>query len=696
MTGGQQQIGIQSWNRKWVMVHELFHALGMWHEQSRADRDDFVQINWEAIESGFAPQFAIAESGNLSGPYDFDSVMHYNQFAFSTGSRTITVLPPYRKRWQYRIGIRERDSMGSGDIRVLTELYGGDPPPSVFDLTWPENGEEVGASWIPTFTWQPAEQAQDYRLIVDDDPSFVSPELDITTATSFYDHGQPLAPDRLFYWTVEARNAVGTSRPFVDRAFYTAPSAPRTLFVDDDAPPDGTGASWDDAFRDLQDALAVASNIPFAVTEIRIAQGTYRPDRETGNREMTFDLPSDVRLLGGYAGLGTPAPDDRDPDKYATILTGDLNGDDGTGGTRTTDNSYRVVFALALEGTTVLDGVTVTGGNATGTGANLSFAGLLIDDGSLTVRGCVFEGNRSDDVGGGLAIAYGARVTVTDCKFLHNEARTGAGVASVAADEAVVSSSVFKDNTATGSGAGGAIYSLQTDPWVINSAFMRNEAETGGAIFGMDGANPVIVNSAFHENAATTGGAIFVDDNGLARLTNSILWNNEGLDVAGPATAEYNCLENAIAGIGNISTDPLFRNAAVDDLRLSPGSPCIDSGYNRAVPYDVTTDLSGRARFVDDPDSVDCPVPGADCGRAPIVDMGPHEFAPLMAGDLNDDSKLDLADHAIFTSCLGNPDDPTPPAGCSLFEFNAADLEGDRDVDVRDFAAFEQLPIVGW
>ncbi len=110
--------------------------------------------------------------------------------------------------------------------------------------------------------------------------------------------------------------------------------AQSVLYVDDSAAGAGTGSNWCDAFVDLQDALAAAATSGI-VTEIRVARGTYTPDQgvgETpGDRTATFRLLNGVALRGGYAGCGAPDPDERDEIVYATILSGDLNGDDEIG-----------------------------------------------------------------------------------------------------------------------------------------------------------------------------------------------------------------------------------------------------------------------------------------------------------------------------------------------------------------------------
>jgi hypothetical protein len=116
-----------SWNYKYIMVHEIMHAIGIWHEQSAADRDNFVTINFQNISqtacSGSCnSQFAIRPDANVSSFYDYDSVMHYARDAFSTnGQDTITTADP---AWQDRIGQRERIS--NGDQETLSAMH-GDP-----------------------------------------------------------------------------------------------------------------------------------------------------------------------------------------------------------------------------------------------------------------------------------------------------------------------------------------------------------------------------------------------------------------------------------------------------------------------------------------------------------------------------------------------------------------------------------------
>jgi len=80
------------WNS--IIIHELMHAIGFLHEQSRYDRDDYVIINEENIISGLENQFEKEDEGTidlLDLPYDLKSVMHYSAYAFSSNGQPTIV-----------------------------------------------------------------------------------------------------------------------------------------------------------------------------------------------------------------------------------------------------------------------------------------------------------------------------------------------------------------------------------------------------------------------------------------------------------------------------------------------------------------------------------------------------------------------------------------------------------------------------
>jgi hypothetical protein len=82
---GQQTISLGAGCTTGSAIHEIGHAVGLWHEQSREDRDLFVTINWQNIEPGKEHNFdQHITDGDDIGTYDYGSIMHYPRTAFST------------------------------------------------------------------------------------------------------------------------------------------------------------------------------------------------------------------------------------------------------------------------------------------------------------------------------------------------------------------------------------------------------------------------------------------------------------------------------------------------------------------------------------------------------------------------------------------------------------------------------------
>uniref|UniRef100_A0A158R4I3 Metalloendopeptidase n=1 Tax=Syphacia muris TaxID=451379 RepID=A0A158R4I3_9BILA len=90
-TGGRQEISLgRGCLFHEIVVHELMHSIGFWHEHSRADRDDYIRIRWENILPGMKSQFdkISAALQDLQGErYDYRSIMHYDSTAFSKNGR---------------------------------------------------------------------------------------------------------------------------------------------------------------------------------------------------------------------------------------------------------------------------------------------------------------------------------------------------------------------------------------------------------------------------------------------------------------------------------------------------------------------------------------------------------------------------------------------------------------------------------
>ena len=277
------------------------------------------------------------------------------------------------------------------------------------------------------------------------------------------------------------------------------------VFVDDDAPPGGDGTTWRTAYRFLQDALVDAAG--GGVTEIRVGQGTYKPDRDevnpdgTGDREATFQLINGVALIGGYAGIGAKDPDARDIELFETTLSGDLDEDDKGKGV-ITDNSYTVVMGSGVNETALLDGFTVKAGNASEPvwGPFNRGGGFYSHSGSPTLVRCTFFGNRADS-GGAVALRE-STITITDCVFVQNVAfglgfpleSYAAGGAVLGEEGSVVSLTdcEFVGNTTAGepssgyNNVGGAVAVLGSKLTMTGCSISDGFGQKGGGVAAVD------------------------------------------------------------------------------------------------------------------------------------------------------------------------------------------------------------------
>ena len=317
------------------------------------------------------------------------------------------------------------------------------------------------------------------------------------------------------------------------------PAVDGILRVDADAKGTGDGTTWANALPSLQEALLV-SKLPCGVQSIWIASGTYVPGTAPTS---TFVLVGNVSLVGGFAGFER-SPEERDLNANPTVLSGDVNGDDGPGFTQRDDNVLHVVRAQLVGCcgiSTTLDGLTIRGGHAdVASGEDQYGGGLHSYGGSLTIRNCrfldnfattcgagfsqrsfnssetltliedtVFEGNLVGGTllgaGGGAHIGAGA-ATVRRCTFSGNIARPMGGGINANGLSLLVDECTFVGNVASRSGFGGVGGAISTfcPTTCIDSDFSNNRAWDGGAI--RFASNPLTVQScAFIGNAADLG-----------------------------------------------------------------------------------------------------------------------------------------------------------------------------------------------
>jgi len=279
------------------------------------------------------------------------------------------------------------------------------------------------------------------------------------------------------------------------------------IYVDADANGLNDGSSWTNAYNYLQNGLADAKSSAKPV-EIRVAQGIYKPDQGTGitpgDRTSAFQLINGVTIKGGYAGFGEPDPNARDVALYQTILSGDI----GTLSDKR-DNCYHVFYhpeGLNLDNTAILEGFTITGGNANGDWPHYCGGGMYNYKSSPTVEACTFIDNSA--IGGGGMYNENGSPTITNCRIAQNMATTYWGM------------------------GGGILLTRYASPTIRNCTISGNIATfQGGGIYTADGAYPTIINSNISGNYvigpdANVGGGIVVGSYGHLRMSNCIISGN--------------------------------------------------------------------------------------------------------------------------------------------------------------------------
>ncbi len=367
---------------------------------------------------------------------------------------------------------------------------------------------------------------------------------------------------------------------------------PPILYVDQNATGLGTGINWLDAFLNLHTALDVAAQSNGLVEEIWVAQGIYKPAPPDGDRLKSFELVSSVGVFGGFFG-GETSRSQRNAAVNTTVLSGDLNSDDGPNFANNSENSHTVITSFAIENgaSTILDGFTITGGHASDAISSTYFngGGMSVWNGSPTISNCLFVSNQAYG-GGGLYIHNGSAATVSRCRFIGNSSiNHGAGISVSGESTPTIRDCVFLDNRDSSVGAG---LSATIDSYlsVSHCTFVDNMASTtgeGGAVTAVAGAK-IDLEGCILWNTVPTSNPILVakGDSSVVTIQHSLILGG----TSGTSSTEGGVI---LQGSGNIDADPLL---APDRIHILPGSPCIDRGVLNRDPIELDIDGESRVR----------------------------------------------------------------------------------------------------
>ena len=453
------------------------------------------------------------------------------------------------------------------------------------------------------------------------------------------------------------------------------------------------GTSWADAYRGA-DAVAVALTAAVAGDQVWVAQGTYLPTL-TGARTSSFKLKTGVEVYGGFNGSEISLAQ-RDPSANVTTLSGDLLGDDAS--SMFNDNSFHVVKAPNTDSTAVLDGFTVSGGNADGFGSleNKQGGGIVCPLGAdPTIRRCTFSANRCFYQGGAGFIGK-SNATFSDCVFDGNVSSQAAGALAIVNEaNATFDRCVFRNNSAGFSG--GLLITSASTPKFFNSLFYANTCGGGGGAMYFAASSPLLHNCTIVFNSSTgTAYSGILANGGAPSIVNCVVYGNTG--AGGASGAESQVSPTTLAGVsytltstghpgpGNVAATPVFDNCGPFPYRLSSSSPGVDAGDNAGVAPGIALDLAGAPRFQDVP-----AVANSGSGTAPLVDIGAFESDP----DCNANNISDWCDMDAGTSLDVNgnsiPDECECAGGVAPFTYCTAKMNSQFCVPAIGFVGYASV-----
>ncbi|WP_183192950.1 immunoglobulin-like domain-containing protein [Brevibacillus nitrificans] len=309
-----------------------------------------------------------------------------------------------------------------------------------------------------------------------------------------------------------------------------------------------TGTTWDDAFATLQKALESAQT----GDKIWMAKGTYYPTKESyasDVRTKTFQMKNGVDISGGYSGIGT----ERNVTDYPTVLSGDI-GIEGD----PSDNAYHIFHNRNIDQTAKLDGVTVTGGNASGYYVyDQDGGGMYNYQSSPTLQHVTFVGNTAKRQGGGMANSNDSSPDLTYVVMENNKAQIGGGMHNEDNSSPILRNGRVTRNTSEY--YGGGINNYKSNPALTDVAISENEAGSlGGGMYNF-GSSPILTRVEIKQNRANTSGGGVVNTAGSNPVLSDVkMTENEAISGSGGGMVNSDsnpALSDVVINLNKAGTD---------------------------------------------------------------------------------------------------------------------------------------------
>ena len=402
-------------------------------------------------------------------------------------------------------------------------------------------------------------------------------------------------------------------------------------FVKPVASGNGSGSSWQNASDDIQAMIETSGT-----TEVWVAAGTYRPVRPANNRSVVaplnqnnaFVLRANVKVYGGFN--GTELTINARAKTAPSILSGDLDQNDavtdGISKAVQGNNAYHVVLSLGDVGAAILDGFTITGGNATAIRTSVidgidvrddDGGGFFIRESSPTLLNLTVRGNHAESIGGGGRINWQCQAKIEKSSFLENTSKSFGGGLAISNSTVIISHAIYKGNSAE---SGGGVANLSGGGKMINSLVTGNSSVRGGGMYHSSSSMEVVNTTIAGNKASGIGGGVYCDPQPLPKFKNSIISGNSDNDTGSSPEITYSLLDGAnVTGTGNLpgNTFPGFVDPSIPslaptlagDFRLISTSALLNAGTPDITGLGLTNqDLTGAERVQN--------------GR---IDLGPYE-----------------------------------------------------------------------